>query len=152
MSILDAISPGGTAALDTVVWIYEFEIHQVFGPVTNVLFRDGFGTGRFRAACSLLVLGELLVQPLARGRLDLADQYRQIITSGPDLTVWEVSRDIIETAASLRAQYGVKMLDALHVASAVVQSADCFITNDQGLRRIQEVRIVILSDYLTSPP
>jgi predicted nucleic acid-binding protein len=147
MSILDAMPTGSTAALDTVVWIYEFETNPVFGQVTNVLFRDGFGAGRFRAACSLLSLGELLVQPLARGRLDLADRYRQIITSGPDLIVWEVSRDIIETASSLRARYGIKMLDAIHVASAVVHGADCFITNDQGLRRIGEVRVLILSDY-----
>jgi hypothetical protein len=34
MSILDAIRPGRTAALDTVVWIYEFEINPTFGPVT----------------------------------------------------------------------------------------------------------------------
>jgi predicted nucleic acid-binding protein len=148
MNILDAISPGSTAALDTVVWIYEFETNPVFGRVTNVLFLDGFGPGRFRAACSLLSPGELLVQPLARGRPDLADRYRQIIMSGPDLTVWEMSRDIIETAAGLRAKYGVKLLDAIHVASSAVHGADCFITNDQGLRRIEEVRILILSDYL----
>lgn len=101
MSILDAISPGSTVALDTLVWIYEFEANAVFGRVTNVLFRDGFGTGQFRDACSRLCLGELLVQPLAQNRPDLADRYRQIMTSGPDLTVWEVRREIIETAASL---------------------------------------------------
>jgi hypothetical protein len=87
MSILDAILPGSLVAVDAVVWICEFEAHPVFGQVTQVLFRDGFGAGRFRAACSLLVLGELLVQPLAQGRQDLVDRYRQIIVSGPDLTV-----------------------------------------------------------------
>jgi predicted nucleic acid-binding protein len=90
----------------------------------------------------------VLVQPLAHGRQDLVDRYRQIITPSPDLTVWEVGRDVIETAASLRARYRVRMLDAIHIASAVVHGADCFITNDEGLRRIQEVRILILADYL----
>ncbi|MGP0069179.1 MAG: hypothetical protein ACLQGP_36965 [Isosphaeraceae bacterium] len=46
MNILDAIPTGSTAALDTVVWTYEFETNPVFGQVTNVLFRDGFGAGR----------------------------------------------------------------------------------------------------------
>jgi predicted nucleic acid-binding protein len=152
MTILDAIPPGSLVALDTVAWIYEFEANPVFSPVTNVLFRDGFGAGRFSAACSLLVLGELLVQPLARGRPDLADRYRQLIVSGPDLAVWEVSRAVLESAASLRARYRVKTLDAIHIASAVVNSADRFITNDEGLRRIQEVRVLILADYLPQPP
>jgi hypothetical protein len=152
MTILDAIPPGSLVALDTVAWICEFEANPVFGQVTNVLFRDGFGAGRFSASCSLLVLGELLVQPIAQGRPDLADRYRRIIVSGPDLTVWEVSREVLETAASLRARYWVKMLDAIHVSSAVVNGADCFITNDEGLRRIQEVRILILADYLPETP
>src|SRR5262249_16407811 len=146
----EAIPPGSLVALDTVAWIYEFGANPVFGPVTNVLFRDGFGAGRFSASCSLLVLGELLVQPLAQGRLDLADRYRHIIVSGPDVTVWDVSREVLEAAASLRARYRVKMLDAIHVASAAVHRADSFITNDEGLRRIQEVRVLILADYL--PP
>ncbi len=150
MTIVDAVPPGSLVALDTVVWIYEFEASPVFGPVTDSLFREGFGTGQIRASCSQLVLGELLVQPLARGRIDLADRYRQLIASGPDLTVWQVSRDVIERAASLRAKYGVKMLDAIHVASGIIHRADCFITNDEGLRKIGEIRVLILADYL--PP
>ena len=61
MNILDAIPAGSLVALDTVAWIYEFEAHPVFGQVTQKLFQDGFGKGAFRAACSLLVLGEVLV-------------------------------------------------------------------------------------------
>jgi predicted nucleic acid-binding protein len=56
----------------------------------------------------------------------------------------------METAASLRARYRVKLLDAIHVASALIHRANCFITNDEGLRKIQEVRILILADYLPS--
>ena len=43
MNILDAIPTGSLVALDTVVWIYEFEFHPIFGQVTRTLFRDGFG-------------------------------------------------------------------------------------------------------------
>jgi predicted nucleic acid-binding protein len=152
VSILDAIPLGSLVALDTVVWIYEFEFHPVFGPVTRTLFRDGFDKAVCRAACSLLVLGEVLVQPLVKSRTDLADQYRLIISQGPDLTVWPIGRDVIETAAFLRAKYRIKMIDAIQVASAVVYGADVFVTNDAGLRRISEVPILILSDYLPASP
>lgn len=151
MNLLEAIPAGGLVALDTVVWIYEFEGNPVFGPVTRPLFEEGFGTGLCRAACSLLVLGEVLVKPLADSRMDIADRYRRILTTGPDLTVWPIARDVIEMAGSLRARYRVRMLDAIHVSSAIVNGADGFVTNDEGLRRISEVPVLILSDYLPTP-
>jgi predicted nucleic acid-binding protein len=152
VNILDAIPPGSLVALDSVVWIYEFELHPLFGQVTQTLFREGFGKAVCQAACSLLVLGEVLVQPLAKSETALADRYRQIISPGPDLTVWPIGPDVIEMAAALRARYRIKMLDAIHIASAVVNGADIFVTNDAGLRRISEVRILILSDYLPPSP
>jgi predicted nucleic acid-binding protein len=152
VNILDAIPTGSLVALDTVVWIYEFEFHPIFGPITRILFREGFGKAVCRAACSLLVLGEVLVEPLARSRTDVADRYRLTISPGPDLIVWPISRDVIETAAFLRAKYRIKMLDAIHVGSAVVHRADVFVTNDGGLRRISEIPILILSDYLPASP
>ena len=78
MNILDAIPPGSLVALDSVVWIYEFECHPIFGQVTRTLFREGFGKAACRAGCSLLVLGEVLVQSLAKSETVLADRYRQI--------------------------------------------------------------------------
>ncbi len=152
MNILDAIPPGSLVALDTAVWIYEFEFYPVFGQVTRTLFREGFGKAVCRAACSQLVLGEVLVKPLARSDRAMVDRYRQLIAPGPDLTVWTIGRDVVETAASLRAKYRIKMLDAVHVASAVVHAADMFVTNDAGFRRISEVRILVLSDYLPPAP
>ncbi len=57
VNILDAIPLASLVALDTVVWIYEFEFHPIFGPVTRKLFREGFDKAVCRAACSLLVSG-----------------------------------------------------------------------------------------------
>jgi predicted nucleic acid-binding protein len=151
VTILDAISPGSLVAVDTVVWIYEFEFHPIFGPVTQILFRDGFGKAVCRAACSLLVLGEVLVKPLSQSRTDLADRYRLALSPNPYMTVWPIGRDVMETAASLRAKYRVKLLDAIHLASAIVHQADLFVTNDGGHRRVTEIPILILADYLPAP-
>jgi predicted nucleic acid-binding protein len=152
VNILDAIPTGSLVALDTVVWIHEFEGDPVFGQITRPLFEDGFGKGALRAACSLIVLGEVLVKPLALSLTDIADRYRRMISPRPDLTVWPISRGVIEMAGSLRARYRIRMIDAIHVASAVVNLADCFVTNDAGLRGISEVPILILADYLPATP
>jgi predicted nucleic acid-binding protein len=149
MSLVDDISKGSLVALDTAIWIYELEDNPVFCPLTNELFLRGFAAGHCRASCSLLVLGELLVQPLSLARLDVADRYRRIIAPSPQLAVWAVSREVIEIAAVLRAEYRIRMLDAIRVASAVVNGADRFLTNDEGLRRIREIPILVLVDYVS---
>jgi hypothetical protein len=59
--------------------------------------------------------------------MDLADRYRRLITSGPDLTVWEAARDVIETAASLRAH------------AAATRRSSVF-NNDPEKHRIDEAR------------
>lgn len=150
MNLIEAVSAGTLVALDTMVWIYEFEAHPQFGPVVHSLFRDGLEAGRNPAGSSQLTLGELLVQPLSAGRSGLADRYRRIFTTGSGFTVWEVTRKVVETATSLRAKYRLRMLDALHVASAVVNRAGFFVTNDEGLRRVNEVKVLILSDFVTN--
>lgn len=150
MNLLDDIPEGSLVALDTVVWIYEVEANPVFGPVVHPFFRDRLSAGLNRAGSSLLTLGELLVQPLAMGRNDLADRYRGYLTTNPDFTAWDVTRSIIERAAALRAKYGTKMLDSLHLASALENGAALFVSNDAGLRRVSELRVLILADYLPS--
>lgn len=122
----------------------------MFGPVVRSFFLDGLDAGRNRAGSSLLTLGELLVQPLSVGRQDLVDRYRRIFATGSGFTVWEVTREVVETAASLRAKYRLRMLDALHVASAMVNGAVIFVTNDEGLRRLNEIKVLVLADFVTS--
>jgi predicted nucleic acid-binding protein len=149
MTLLDDIPEGALVGLDAMIWVYEVESHPVFGPVIRPFFKQRLSAGRNRAGSSLLALGELLVRPVALGRTDLADRFRAAITPSPGFLVWEATRDVVEQAAALRVKYRLKMLDAQHVASAVVNLADIFLTNDEGLRRVTEIRVVILADYGT---
>lgn len=146
MTLVDVIPEGELVALDTVAWIYEVEAHPVFGPIVNPFFHDRIATAKNPAGSSLLALGELLVQPLSAGRKDLADRYRSYFTASGNWFVWEVTRAVVEQAASLRAKYRIKMLDALHVASAVLNQARHFVTNDAELRKVTEIKVVILAD------
>ena len=49
MSLLDHIPAGSLVGLDTVIWIYQFEDNSNFGPITDELFRNGFGAEIGRA-------------------------------------------------------------------------------------------------------
>ena len=152
MNLLDDIPDGALIALATVVWIYEVEAHPVYGPIVRPFFRDRMDTRINRAGSSLLALGELLVQPLSVGRSDLVDQYRAFFKSDDSFTVWDVNRDGVELAASLRAKHRLKMLDALHVAAALQNGAEIFLTNDAEIRRVPGIKILILADYVPQAP
>ncbi len=61
----------------------------------------------------------------------------------------EFSNDVIGLARQY-VSYGLKSMDALHVACAVVASVDYFITTDTGIlkKQIQEVRVISPLEFL----
>jgi predicted nucleic acid-binding protein len=152
MSLLADIPEGCLVGLDTMIWIYETEGHPAFGPVAHPFFAQRLALGNNRAGSSLLTLGELLVQPLIAGQLSLIHRYRQQFTAAPNFTAWDITRDVVEQAAELRAKYRLKMLDALHLASAVMNRADLFLSNESAFRKVTEIKVLVLADYLPPSP
>ena len=56
--------------------------------------------------------------------------------------------EISEMAASLRAKYSIKTPDAIQIATAVITGSSFYITNDASLKKVDEVRIMLLKDML----
>ena len=59
--------------------------------------------------------------------------------------VIEVTSAIIERATELRAKYGFRSPDAIHLATAIDGHADVFITGDASLVRCTEVAVDLLA-------
>jgi uncharacterized protein len=55
-----------------------------------------------------------------------------------------LSRSVIDHATDLRAQYGFKTPDALHLAAAINAGCDLFLTNDHRLDKCLEVTIEVV--------
>lgn len=62
--------------------------------------------------------------------------------------VVDVTAAIIERATELRARYGFRSPDAIHLATAIDEGADVFITGDAALARCTEIAV----DALTPTP
>ena len=130
--------------LDTCVLIYHIERHPVYSPVTQPLLAD-IESGHFAAVASILTLMEITVRPWQLQRSDVVQDYAEILTHFPNLTLIDVTRDIAGQAARLRAQYSLRPADALHIATSLVHGATAFITNDRQLARLREkVQIILL--------
>jgi predicted nucleic acid-binding protein len=132
--------------IDTSLFIYHFEAQSTFSSAAARAL-DLLTSGRASGITSVLTLTELLVRPLQLNRPGLASRYEARIRAIPNLSVVDVDDDVARLAARLRSRHQVRTADAVHVASALQHDATAFITNDVRLRRIDELEIVLLSEF-----
>jgi len=136
--------------LDASPLIYFIEGHGRYGPVVRPLFEERIEQGLNEAVTSVVTLAEVLVQPLVTARPDLVQRYRDLLIQAPHLVLPDLTPQTAERAADLRARYGIRLPDAFQLATALERNASHFVTNDIRLRRVTELRILVLEDYL--PP
>jgi len=113
--------------VDTCLVIYGFENHALYG--TRVL--QAFGKAAAAAlAISPLVKLECLVGPMRSGNLVLQRHYELGLEQ---FTVLPLPEPVFIQAAALRARFGLRTPDALHLAAAQYHRCDAFWTNDDRL-------------------
>lgn len=96
----------------------------------------------------IVLLAEVLVEPLLQGRQDLQQAYRSILQSSQNFYLVNVSEFIAEEAARLRAQYSLRTPDPIHMATALHTGCNAFLTNDRGLRRVTQIPVPVLDDLV----
>ncbi|MEP6523363.1 PIN domain-containing protein [Microcoleus vaginatus DQ-U2] len=91
-------------------------------------------------------LVEVLVPPLRQGNTILAQEYREILLNQESLTVVELTPDIAETAAQLRATYNLRSPDSIQMATAICEGASFFLTNDARLPSLPGLTVLALEN------
>ncbi|MEP7336274.1 MAG: PIN domain-containing protein [Acidobacteriota bacterium] len=76
----------------------------------------------------------------------MQQEYRELLLRGLNFTTLAVSAAIAERAAELRARYRLRTPDALQIATALEADCEAFLSNDTGLRRVTELRVLLLDD------
>ena len=100
---------------------------------------------RCRASASLIARAEVLVLHLRLGQVPLADSYRTLLSMRGPITVLPVEPPVVDRAVELRADYPMlKLPDVLHIATAVHNACDVFITGDHHLAALS-ARVPILT-------
>src|SRR3954447_19093592 len=132
MATLAAIL-GKAVYLDANIFIYAVEGYAPEEAFLRELLAALEG-GRFTAVTSELSLAEVLVKPLELGREDVVAAYTELLTASNRLAVLPVDRAILVEAARQRAALGMRMPDAIHVATALAAGCELFLTNDDRLR------------------
>jgi predicted nucleic acid-binding protein len=96
------------------------------------------------AVTSRLTRLECRAKPLREGQQELLAIYQAFFTS-PEVSLLEVSAEVIEKATDLRAAHGLKAADAIHAATATLCGASEFWTADQGFQRCSELKVLLFA-------
>ena len=137
---------GRRVYLDANLYIYLFEgIEEHRRPMADLaaeIDRRNIGV-----VASELILAELLPRPVRDGRRHLVAAYLDLMQRTPRIVLAPVDRRVILRAVHLRADFGLRSMDALHVATALVHDCESFLTNDRRLKVGSQMRVLTLADW-----
>jgi predicted nucleic acid-binding protein len=134
--------------LDTTIFIYHVEANQKYLPLTRNILRY-IESGQGHGIISTVVVMELTVHPWRINRGDVARQYEALLVNFPNLKFVDVTREVARQAAQLRAKYNLRPADALQVATAMVNGATVWVSNDKQLKRLEPaIEVIILEDFV----
>ena len=125
---------GKTVYLDANPIIYAFENPRAYPGLINHLIAP-LDRGEIRVVTSTITLTEVLMHPIKAGDTILENAYRRFLVPADFFEIMPVDIKIAEHAAALRAQFGLRTPDAIHVSTYVLATCDVFLTRDRALER-----------------
>ena len=137
--MLERIPAGALVSVDAAPIIYYLENHPKFAAHFAPWFEAAV-EGEIHLAISTITLAEVTTGPLQLGNELLAAQYQQVL--GTLCTVLPVTQQVGMQAARIRAAYGLRLPDAIVVASAITCGAQALLTHDKSFAKIKEIQVV----------
>jgi predicted nucleic acid-binding protein len=134
---------------DTNVFIYIIDGYEEYQDLLSSLLHY-IANNNILVVTSELTLAECLVKPIKDGNQKAIEQFKQHIQTSEVLKVKPVSREILINSASLRNELGLKLPDAIHMATAINQNCKTFVTNDQKLRVPEGIQRLYLKELLNN--
>jgi uncharacterized protein len=129
--------------LDACSIIYLVEAANPFHAAIANRLRPHGAASTSRLITSRLSCLECRVRPLKNSDQQVLDSYDGFF--GADrLLIVEIAAEVVAGATTLRARYGFKTPDAIHLASAIEADADIFLTGDSSLARCTEIAVEVL--------
>jgi len=149
--IRDALSGVLQIGIDTSPFIYFVEKHAVYFDRMKLIVQHII-QGHVTGVSSALTLTEVLALPIKLGKTDLVNEYEDILLNSAAFRLVPIDTKIARTAASLRARYNLKTPDAIQVATTLESGCQAFLTNDLGIKRVTELRVLVLDELELDPP
>jgi predicted nucleic acid-binding protein len=137
---------GDRLYLDSNIIILAVEAGNQWSELLRKLF-EAIDRNEVHAITSEMTIAEVLAKPLALGAADVVAQYEALFVENSQLETIKIDRAIRRSAAGLQGRLSVKLVDAIHAATASEARCDFFVSNDIRLgREIESPRWLSLGD------
>lgn len=133
---------------DSAPLIYFVERNPIFLDTMRLIIQR-VDSGILYGYSSVLTLTEVLTKPIELGRVDLQVKYRQLLVNSRHFSLISINDSISIEAAKLRAQYNLRTPDALQITTALSVGCQGFLTNDRQLKRVKELKVLVLRDLIS---
>ncbi|MGB3294136.1 MAG: PIN domain-containing protein [Phormidesmis sp.] len=143
MGILDQLR-GSRIYLDANIWIYALENFAKYSRSLQALL-EATDAGILTIVTSELSLSEILVKPYRETDVAKQKSYTEFLVDTTNVTALPIERDILISAAKIRANTKLKLPDAIHAASAMASECTTFLTNDKAFQTVPGLHVVLLS-------
>lgn len=134
---------GKRVYFDANIFIYLLEHHQELGEICLSLVQSAVDK-EMDGYSGELVLAELLVKPLKDNNARAVQAVKDLFTKDTRIELLPHTKSAFIAAAHLRATYKIKLPDALHIATAIENDIEVFLTNDREIPSIPEITVLQL--------
>ncbi|CAN7560637.1 type II toxin-antitoxin system VapC family toxin [Neorhizobium sp. LjRoot104] len=134
----------GKVYVDSNVLIYYVDGSPAFKSLAEDAVMAFIGS-EWRLFSSEITFGECL-RGVPRDAPDVSAVFVAILSNADFISLEPVSLALIKRAAVLGSELNMKLIDAIHVASAEALQCEVFLTNDRGIRAPAGIELRYLSD------
>lgn len=145
MKLSEALNGVSRVFLDTAPVIYFLERNPNYYSALEEFFRLR-RERNITIITSPITLAECLVYPLQLGLEALVRGYERLITEGEGVEFYLLGSAEASLASQYRATYGIHLLDAFQVATALLSECQVLFTNDRRLAKITDIHVLILEE------
>mgnify|MGYP005862833909 CR=1 FL=1 len=133
--------------IDTAPIIYFIEENPTYGPIMESMIVAATDKERVLMT-SVITLVEVLTHPLRMNKPEIAEKYRTVLVDSKNIIMYPIDTLVAERAAELRARHQLKTPDALQIAVSLENNATLFITNDKHIKKVEDIEVIVLSEFL----
>lgn len=134
-ALRDVLARVGRVHVDASVLALHLAGNTRFTPLTRTVL-ELLADGRLSGCTSALSIYQLLVEAYRRGEAETAATAERYLTTIPGLDVIDVTPAIARQASQVRAQLGGSTERAVHIATALSERADLYLTQRSAFRRV----------------
>lgn len=135
---------GQSVYIDANIFIYFLDGQESFLSMVTP-FLEAVLNGEIIGYTGDAVLAEVMVHPYKFGNLATIDRFKAFFAQEDFLSILTHDSKAFDLASQLSGTKGMKLVDSLHMATALQAGCTYMLTHDKGMKSVDGIRIIRLS-------